>query len=295
MYVEQQVSAMYTSWLYFHTLAAKYLWYNVENGNNRSCIIFKQIIKILILKYTQKKKYPSSIKHLYGFAGVGEKMHDTTYEYKSCFSIFMLTCWQSSGSYYTRKHIKICLLSQITSYERFRKEKSHFSDILSMCLLYEHGGFMDRCDCICYASHPWKKFFKNRYLQWQPILIQITFLKQNGWIYFKVLLKSTMQFCTQLFFQYWEKEQTFELLLIDYVISIAKTNLASVRRSLNSIPTDHSQILDLENMMNKYNVNSFKTLWDNKSFINSAIRINTHNNQYTNKGVRTLYHMLISK
>lgn len=31
------------------------------------------------------------------------------------------------------------------------------------------------------ASPSLKKFFKNRYLQWQPILIQITFLKQNGW------------------------------------------------------------------------------------------------------------------
>ena len=43
----------------------------------------------LILKYTQKEEIPPAS--------------------NQAPSIFMLTCWQSSGSpYYTRKHIKIC-------------------------------------------------------------------------------------------------------------------------------------------------------------------------------------------
>lgn len=56
-----------------------------------------------------------------------------------------------------------------------------------------------------------------------------------------------MQFCTRIILPILGKEnKLLDYFLIDYVISIAKTNLASVRRSLNSIPTDHSQILTLK-------------------------------------------------
>lgn len=115
-------------------------------------------------------------------------------------------------------------------------------------------------------------------------------------IYFrKFSSRSTMQFCTRIILPILGKEnKLLDYFLIDYVISIAKTNLASVRRSLNSIPTDHSQIFDLENMMNKaYNANSFKTLCEQQIFHKLSYK-NKHA-QYTNKGVRTLYHMLISK
>ena len=56
----------------------------------------------------------------------------------------------------------------------------------------------------------------------------------------------------------------------------------------------YGQIFDLENMMNKaYNANSFKTLCEQQIFHKLSYK-NKHA-QYTNKGVRTLYHMLISK
>ena len=63
----------------------------------------------LILKYTQKRRNtPSLQSSTYMGLLVARRKCDATYSTK-LLSIFMLTCWQSSGSpYYTRKHIKIC-------------------------------------------------------------------------------------------------------------------------------------------------------------------------------------------
>ena len=165
-----------------------------------------------------------------------------------------------------------------------------------MCLLYEHGGLW--IDATVYVSQliPEKVFQEPLFTV--AANIDTDNISQAKWMGF--ILGSSPQgvlcsFARELFFQYWEKEnKLLDYFLIDYVISIAKTNLASVRRSLNSIPTDHSQIFDLENMMNKaYKRKLFsKTLCEQQIFHKLSYK-NKHA-QYTNKGVRTLYHMLIS-
>ena len=90
----------------------------------------------LILKYTQKKKdTPSLQSSTYMGLLVARRKCDATYSTK-LLSIFMLTCWQSSGSPYYTRNISNMLLSRITSYERFRKEKSHLLifQIFSVCV-----------------------------------------------------------------------------------------------------------------------------------------------------------------
>ena len=61
-----------------------------------------------ILHYLQTRNTPSLQSSTYMGLLVARRKCDATYSTK-LLSIFMLTCWQSSGSpYYTRKHIKIC-------------------------------------------------------------------------------------------------------------------------------------------------------------------------------------------
>ena len=58
--------------------------------------------------HTKRRNTPSLQSSTYMGLLVARRKCDATYSTK-LLSIFMLTCWQSSGSpYYTRKHIKIC-------------------------------------------------------------------------------------------------------------------------------------------------------------------------------------------
>lgn len=186
----------------------------------------------LILKYTQKEEIPP--------ASNQAPIWVCWWQGENAMPPIVQSCFQSLCSHAGNHLVHLITQENISKYvtipdyilRKVQEGKisfTHFSDILRMCLLYEHGGLW--IDATVYVSQPIPE---------------------------KVL------------------------------------NLASVRRSLNSIPTDHSQIFDLENMMNKaYNANSFKTLCEQQIFHKLSYK-NKHA-QYTNKGVRTLYHMLISK
>lgn len=170
---------------------------------------------------------------------------------------------------------------------------THFSDILRMCLLYEHGGLWT--DATVYVSQPIPEEVFQKPLFTIASHIDTDNISQGRWTGFilgscpKGILCS---FTREVFFQYWKrKNRLLDYFLIDYIIATAYNNLLSVNQSLNSIPTSHTRLFDMENMLNlSYNEKEFSSLCQQQIFHKLSYK-HTHFS-HTIEGKITLYEKL---
>ncbi len=169
---------------------------------------------------------------------------------------------------------------------------THFSDILRMCLLYEHGGLW--IDATVYVSQPIPEEIFMQPLFTVASHIATDNISQGRWAGFilgsppKGILCS---FTREVFFQYWKKERRLlDYFLIDYIIATAYYNLPSVNKLLNAIPTSHTRLFDMEGLLNQpYNEKRFLQLCQQQLFHKlSYKRTYTH----ITEGKPTLYDKL---
>lgn len=169
---------------------------------------------------------------------------------------------------------------------------THFSDILRMCLLHEHGGLW--IDATVYVSQPIPEEIFQKQLFTVASHITTDNISEGRWAGFilgsfpKGILCS---FTREVFFQYWEKEnRLLDYFLIDYVIATAYYNLPSVTQALNAMPTSHTRLFDMEGMMNQpYNEQEFFQLCQQQLFHKLSYKqMHTH----PTEGQPTLYDKL---
>ena len=169
---------------------------------------------------------------------------------------------------------------------------NHYTDILRICLLHEHGAL--RIDATVYVSQPIPEDILQKQLFTVASHITTDNISEGRWAGFilgsfpKGILCS---FTREVFFQYWEKEnRLLDYFLIDYVIATAYYNLPSVTQALNAMPTSHTRLSDMEGMMNQpYNEQEFFQLCQQQLFHKLSYKqMHTHSTE----GQPTLYDKL---
>ena len=182
----------------------------------------------LILKYTQKEEIPP--------ASNQAPIWVCWWQGENAMPPIVQSCFQSLCSHAGNHLVHLITQENISKYvtipdyilRKVQEGKisfTHFSDILRMCLLYEHGGLW--IDATVYVSQPIPEKVFQEPLFTVAANIDTDNISQAKWMGF--ILGSSPQgvlcsFARELFFQYWEKEnKLLDYFLIDYVISIAKT------------------------------------------------------------------------
>lgn len=171
---------------------------------------------------------------------------------------------------------------------------THFSDILRMCLLYEHGGLW--VDATVYVTRPLgEDLFK------QPLFtvaagIPVDNVSEARWMGFilggspKGLLFSFMR---ELFFTYWKHHtRLLDYFLIDYAIAMSYRCIPQVKEQLDAIPADHAHIFDLVRFLNRpYNQEKFAEFCVCQTFYKLSYKQNL--SACDEQGQMTLYGYLL--
>jgi glycosyltransferase involved in cell wall biosynthesis len=146
---------------------------------------------------------------------------------------------------------------------------THLSDILRMCLLYEHGGlWLDatvfvtsnidssvfesdlvtiRNNSVCFLDPKYK---------WTSFCIG----GQNGHPFFA--------FIRDIFLEYWNKKnELIAYFLVDYCIITAYSKIPAIRNMINQIPYSNPQVFSLsQNMENAFDAKIYERICSNTNF-----------------------------
>lgn len=169
--------------------------------------------------------------------------------------------------------------------------KTHFSDIVRMKLLSEHGGYW--FDSTIYLTDKIdleKSFFTPKL---NPNDLDNRFQVSKGaWCGFCIggTDVTLYKFCYDFFVKYWqENDKLIDYYLIDYVIKLAYDNLKIVKDQIDQNKYNNSNIFKLENMINEiYDDNIFKDLKKENQIhkLSYKIKINEDNNNYYYKVIK---------
>jgi len=226
----------------------------------------------LILKYTQKEEIPP--------ASNQAPIWVCWWQGENAMPPIVQSCFQSLCSHAGNHPVHLITQENISKYvtipdyilRKVQKGKisfTHFSDILRMCLLYEHGGLW--IDATVYVSQPIPEKVFQEPLFTVASHIATDNVSQSRWTGFilgsypKGVLCS---FAREVFFNYWEQEnRLLDYFLIDYVIDTAYQNLPSVKQQLNNISISHTRLFDMEEMLNlSYDEKHFSQLCQQQTF-----------------------------
>lgn len=170
---------------------------------------------------------------------------------------------------------------------------THFSDIIRMALLYEHGGLW--LDATIYVSRPLKdKIFDSPLFSVAPNIDTelVSQAKWSGFLLGGYPQEPLFGFVRDFFFEYWKKEnRLIDYFLIDYAIYIIRQNSPYINVLLESIPK-HYKIFDMEQNLDKpYDKEYFTQLCHQQTFhkLNYKIKYTT----YTADHKQTIYGYLI--
>jgi len=189
--------------------------------------------------------------------------------------------------------------------ERKKISVTHLSDIIRVCLLYEHGGlWLDSTVLLTrsLAELPESCF---KYGFWTPKddgkILEKCFgaenwiVREGRWLTFCFYMSKNnilAEYVRDLFFNYVKKYNLFiDYFLFDYFISIAYDTNADVRAMIDSVPSNNPKIHEI---LHRLNLNSEydKTLFDEICEFNIFHKLNwkedfceyTKDNKLTNYG-----------
>lgn len=173
---------------------------------------------------------------------------------------------------------------------------THFSDILRMCLLYEHGGLW--VDATVYVTQPLGEEVFKKSLFTVAAGIPVDNVSEARWMGFilggspKGLLFGFMR---ELFFAYWKRHsRLLDYFLIDYAIATAYHCIPLIKEQLDEIPVNHSRIFDLVQFLNRpYNQEDFAEFCACQTFYKLSYKQKL--SAYDEKGQITFYGYLLKE
>ena len=148
--------------------------------------------------------------------------------------------------------------------EKGRISITPFSDILRVCLLYEHGGLWLDLTVLLTSPLPPLPLICSHLGFWTPKddgnILEICFGARN-WIvredklvafcFYTSKHNILSDFIRTMFFSYLKKKSVFiDYFLIDYIISLAYDNLPEVRVMIDSVPRNNPKVHEIQHRLN---------------------------------------------
>ena len=183
----------------------------------------------------------------------------------------------------------------IKKVEKKRYSLTFFSDVLRMCLLYEHGGlWLDLTVLLTKQLQPLPEICSHLGF-WVPKdngdIIQTCFgaknwiIREGRWLSFCIYTSKNNllpEYARELFFEYTRKfNKLIDYFLVDYIISIAYDTNIDIRVMIDSVPDNNPKIHEILHRLNmNYEYN--KKLFDEITEKNNFHKLNWKENFYEN-------------
>jgi hypothetical protein len=186
---------------------------------------------------------------------------------------------------------------------------THLSDVLRICLLYEHGGLWIDASVLLIGPLPPLPLICAHLGFWTPkdnCVVLNSFsssgnwiIREDKWVTFCLYLskKNVLAgFVRSLFFEYTKREKKFiDYFLFDYFISLCYDTIPNIRVMIDSVPKNNQRIHDIQHQL-KLNYEYNKTLFDEICSDTFFHKLNWKNDlkEYTKNGKLTNYGYIIN-
>jgi hypothetical protein len=181
---------------------------------------------------------------------------------------------------------------------------THFSDILRICLLYEHGGLWIDATVLLTKPLPPLPLICGHLGFWTPkdnCIVLNSFssasnwiVRENKWVTFCLFFSKNnllTEFVRKLFFEYFRREKRIiDYYLFDYLISICYDTIPDIRVMIDSVPLNNSRVHDIQHLL-QLNYEYNETLFNEVCADTFLHKLNWKNdlNEYTENGKLTNY------
>lgn len=150
-------------------------------------------------------------------------------------------------------------------------ENAQFSDILRMTLLAQYGGFWIDATVFIPNCFP-EELFKYEFYTCKRKNQNSSFVSGYRWTSFfngcqkGSIVQTAMM---ELFFAYWKKENyLIDYLLLDYFMLILYNNCQNIKKLIDDVPYNNSNIEQLQNIFNDvYNESDFNELLNGDTYL----------------------------
>lgn len=144
---------------------------------------------------------------------------------------------------------------------------THFSDILRMALLSEHGGVWIDSTILCTKSLSKLNIENYTFYTIKHGLYSDWHICKGLWSGFFIATgKNNPMICffRDMFYKYWEKENSLICyFLIDCIIAIGYENISYIKKQIDEVPKNNSEVFQFQSMLNKkFNLKSLEELID---------------------------------
>jgi|WetSurMetagenome_2_1015567.scaffolds.fasta_scaffold31225_4 hypothetical protein len=167
---------------------------------------------------------------------------------------------------------------------------THFSDILRMCLVSEHGGLWLDATIFTAQDIPEEYFTSPFYtIRYPGSASRITKGRWTGFCMGACCGSVLHSFCRDIFFSYWKKNNVlFEYFFIDYVIFCAYSKIPVIHNMIDSVPENCTGVKELEMHFNDaYSPEMYALLLEKSVFF--KLNWKRHYLDNTEDGKETLY------
>ena len=185
---------------------------------------------------------------------------------------------------------------------------THFSDIIRVCLLYEHGGLWLDSTVLLTAPLQSLPQICSQFGFWTPkddgVILELCFkarnwiVRENRWLTFCIYLSKhniLAEFLRIVFFLYVKSKNHFiDYFLFDYFISIAYDTLPEIRIMIDSVPENNPKVHEIYHRLNlnyEYNSVLFENICNDTFF--HKLNWKEDFKEYTETGKLTNYGYII--
>lgn len=173
---------------------------------------------------------------------------------------------------------------------------THFSDILRVCLIYEHGGLW--IDSTMLVTAPLPEFTAGFYsIKHKKAGQHVSNYRWTAFLLYGAKGNLLFAFLRAFFFTYWErKTKLITYLMIDYAIAIAYETIPAIKRMIDAVPYNNLRHNDLRYLMKEgkaYNPTTFENICSLTCF--HKLTWKKHFREYTHQHGLTYYGFILKE
>lgn len=185
----------------------------------------------------------------------------------------------------------------LDKYDKGIISHAHFSDIMRMSLICEHGGIWIDATVFCSKDLP-NEIFEKTFFSCKSPLMETDYISKMQWTSFIIGGQKNslfFRFNLEYYLEYWKnEEQLIDYLFVDYIIYLGYQNVRNIKKTMDNNKINNVKRDELYNMFNEeFNIDKCKQLLNSDTYLYKLSWREPFNNK-TIDGKDTFYSMFLN-